>query len=41
MARRFAAGWGVWESAAVVTTVVLLGGIVVISIWTMATFPGD
>ena len=41
MARRFAAGWGAWEWAAVVTTVVLVGGIVVISIWTMATFPGD
>jgi hypothetical protein len=41
MARRYGGDWGFWEWAAVVTTVVLLGGIVVVSFWTMATFPGD
>ena len=41
MAPRFGQGWSGWEWAAVVTTVVLLGGIVLVSIWTMATFPGD
>jgi hypothetical protein len=41
MARRFGQGSGGWEWAAVVTTVVLLRGIVLISIWAMATFPGD
>jgi hypothetical protein len=41
MARRLAGGWGVGEWAVVVTTVVLLGGIIVASVWTVATFPGE
>jgi hypothetical protein len=39
--RRLAEGWGAWEWAVVITTVVLLGGIIVASIWTMVTFPGE
>jgi hypothetical protein len=41
MERRLAEGWGVWEWAAVVTTIALLGGIIVASVWTMATFPRE